>query len=89
MPRISEMPDVDFDGVDRPYVPPERLRISDRLKLHRTWDTEIDPVSYEVIRHNLWQVNEEHGATIQRISGSPVAMIRASSARYFSARSEG
>jgi N-methylhydantoinase B len=31
-------------------------------------------VTYEVIRHNLWTVNEEHGATIQRISGSPVAV---------------
>ena len=31
-------------------------------------------MTFEVIRHNLWNVNEEHGATIQRISGSPVAM---------------
>ena len=26
------------------------------------------------MRHALWNVNEEHGATIQRLSGSPVAM---------------
>ena len=31
-------------------------------------------VTYEVIRHNLWNINEELGMTIQRISGSPVAM---------------
>ena len=74
MPRISEMTDVDFNGVDQPYVPPKVLTISDNLKLHTNWDREIDPVTYEVIRHNLWQINEEHGATIQRISGSPVAM---------------
>lgn len=74
MPRISELTDVDFNGVDQPYVPPAELTISDKLKLHQTWDDEIDPVTYEVIRHNLWQINEEHGATIQRISGSPVAM---------------
>ena len=74
MPRISEMPEVDFNGVNHPYVPPKKLRISDKLKLHKIWDEDIDPVTYEVIRHNLWQVNEEHGATIQRISGSPVAM---------------
>jgi N-methylhydantoinase B len=74
MPRISEMHDVDFNGIDQPYVPPAVLSISPKLKLHRDWDTDIDPVSYEVIRHNLWQINEEHGATIQRISGSPVAM---------------
>jgi len=74
MPRISEMTDVDFNGVDQPYVPPKVLTISDKLKLHQNWDQDIDPVTYEVIRHNLWQINEEHGATIQRISGSPVAM---------------
>ncbi|MGR8946785.1 MAG: hydantoinase B/oxoprolinase family protein [Gammaproteobacteria bacterium] len=74
MPRISEIKDVDFNGVEHPYVPPRELTISPKLKLHRKWDKEIDPVTYEVVRHNLWQINEEHGATIQRISGSPVAM---------------
>ena len=74
MPRISELTDVDFDGVNNPYVPPKELRISPKLKLHRDWTRDIDPVTYEVIRHNLWQINEEHGATIQRLSGSPVAM---------------
>ncbi|MBK8958433.1 MAG: hydantoinase B/oxoprolinase family protein [Proteobacteria bacterium] len=74
MPRISEMTDVDFNGIENPYVPPKELRISPKLKLHRAWDENVDPVTYEVIRHNLWQINEEHGATIQRLSGSPVAM---------------
>lgn len=74
MTRISQMPDTDFDGVNQPYVPPRTLRVSEKLSLHRRWDAEVDPVTYEVIRHNLWNVNEEHGATIQRISGSPVAM---------------
>ena len=74
MPRISEMTDTVFDGVAHPYVPPKVLDISDTLTLHRDWETEIDPVTYEVVRHNLWNINEEHGATIQRISGSPVAI---------------
>ncbi|MGD9601402.1 MAG: hydantoinase B/oxoprolinase family protein [Gammaproteobacteria bacterium] len=74
MPRISQITDIDFDGVNHPYVPPKELRIAPKLKLHRDWDTEVDPVTYEVVRHNLWQINEEHGATIQRLSGSPVAM---------------
>ncbi|MBX9606945.1 MAG: hydantoinase B/oxoprolinase family protein [Gammaproteobacteria bacterium] len=74
MPRISEMTDVDFNGVENPYVPPKVLRIASKLKLHQRWDENVDPVTYEVIRHNLWQINEEHGATIQRLSGSPVAM---------------
>ena len=74
MRRISEMTETHFDGVSRPYVPPRELAISETLALHRDWETDIDPVTYEVIRHNLWNINEEHGATIQRISGSPVAI---------------
>lgn len=63
-----------FDGVSKPYVPPEKLRISPKLKLHTDYDEAIDPVTYEVIRHSLWSINEEHGSTIMRISGSPVAI---------------
>lgn len=32
-----------------------------------------DPVTFEVLRHRLWQVNEEQGDTILNVSGSPVA----------------
>lgn len=74
MPKLSEITGVAFDGVKKPYVPPKELAIDGSLKLHRTWATDIDPVTYEVVRHNLWNINEEHGTTIQRISGSPVAV---------------
>jgi N-methylhydantoinase B len=56
------------------YVPPKKLTISPKIKLQRHVAARIDPITYEVIRHALWHVNEEHGATIQRVSGSPVAM---------------
>ena len=58
MRRISEMTETRFDGVAKPYVPPQKLSISDKLTLHRDWETQIDPVTYEVIRHNLWNINE-------------------------------
>jgi N-methylhydantoinase B len=74
MAKISEIDDVKFDGVKHPYVPPKQLRISPRLKMHTRHLRDLDPVTFEVIRHNLWNINEEHGATIQRISGSPVAV---------------
>ncbi len=74
MPRISEMRGTDFDGRNMGYVPPQTLRISPQLRLQRSVATGIDPITYEVVRHALWHVNEEHGATIQRVSGSPVAM---------------
>ena len=63
-----------FDGVAKPYVPPAKLNVSPKLKLQTAHDEEIDPVTYEVIRHSLWSINEEHGSTIMRISGSPVAI---------------
>ena len=74
MPRVSEMKGVAFDGRAMGYVPPKTLTVAKKLKLHTKVARRIDPITYEVVRHSLWHVNEEHGATIQRLSGSPVAM---------------
>jgi N-methylhydantoinase B len=74
MPKVSEMKDAAFDGKKMGYVPPKKLSISPKLKLQTKRVKNIDPITYEVVRHALWHVNEEHGATIQRLSGSPVAM---------------
>jgi N-methylhydantoinase B len=63
-----------YDGVTFPYIPKATLAIDPGLSLHTDWTDKIDPITYEVVRHNLWTVNEELGMTIQRISGSPVAM---------------
>ena len=32
-----------------------------------------DPVTFEVLRHRIWQINDEQGKTIINVSGSPVA----------------
>ena len=74
MLKVSEMKGAAFDGRNMGYVPPKKLSISLKLKLQRKAAGNIDPITYEVVRHALWHVNEEHGATIQRLSGSPVAM---------------
>jgi N-methylhydantoinase B len=74
MLKVSELKNVSFNGRETGYVPPEKLRISKKLKLHTRGAKKLDPITYEVIRHSLWNANEEHGATIQRLSGSPVAM---------------
>jgi N-methylhydantoinase B len=63
-----------YDGVTFPYIPGPTLAIDPRLSLHTGWTDKIDPITYEVVRHHLWNINEELGMTIQRISGSPVAM---------------
>ena len=58
MKRISELSDFDFDGVTNPYVPGATLKISDKLQLHTEYDTDIDPVTFEVVRHGMWNINE-------------------------------
>src|SRR5438094_917468 len=63
-----------YDGTTFSYIPGPTLDIDPSLTLHREFTDKIDPITYEVIRHNLWNINEELGMTIQRISGSPVAM---------------
>jgi N-methylhydantoinase B len=73
-PHPSSVPGGPYDGVTFPYIPSPTLQIDPRLKLHREWTDKIDPITYEVVRHHLWTINEELGMTIQRISGSPVAM---------------
>ncbi len=75
MKKISELTGTKFDGVVNPLRSGATLNISPKLRLHKNFAENIDPVTYEVIRHNLWNINLEHGATIQRISGSPVAIF--------------
>jgi N-methylhydantoinase B len=73
-PHPSSVAGGPYDGVTFPYIPKATLDIDPKLALHTDWTDKIDPITYEVVRHNLWTVNEELGMTIQRISGSPVAM---------------
>jgi N-methylhydantoinase B len=68
---------VSWDGVRDAYVPSSDFgsRISPTVRLHVDAAEDLDPVTYEVIRHNLWMVNLEHGETMTRLSGSPSANI--------------
>ncbi len=33
---------------------------------------QLDPITFEVLRHRLWSINEEAGATLRNVSGSSV-----------------
>jgi N-methylhydantoinase B len=68
---------VSWDGVRDAYVPSPDFgsRIADTVRLHVDAAEDLDHVTYEVIRHNLWMVNLEHGETMTRLSGSPSANI--------------
>ena len=35
--------------------------------------TRVDPVTFEILRHRLWSINEEAGHTLERVSGSLIA----------------
>lgn len=64
--------EIQWNGVDYPYIPPDELRIHESLELHTDADASVDPITHEVLRHALWNVNTEHGNTIMKISGSPI-----------------
>ena len=53
---------------------PELSEISPKLKIF-PYDKnhEVDPITLEVVSHKLWQINDEQGQTLKKISGSPVA----------------
>lgn len=63
-----------WDGRADSYRPgPQwRERLSPALALHDEAVDDLDPITYEVIRHRLWMINTAHGDTVTRISGSPV-----------------
>lgn len=65
---------IKWDGRVHSYrpLPDWRDRVSPKLQFHEEADEDIDPVTYEVIRHRLWMINMAHGETITRVSGSPM-----------------
>ena len=63
--------DIQWDGRNYPYIPNTPLQIDPSLHLHSGAVEEIDPITYEVVRHAMWNINVEHGNTIMKISGSP------------------
>ena len=48
------------------------MNTNDSGKSGATGSTEVDPVTYEVIRHKLWSINTEGSTTVEHVSGSPV-----------------
>lgn len=75
MSTTAETPAIDWDGVTHSYIPGETLRIADSVRRHTTTADDVDPVTFEVIRYSLMNINLEHGQTLQRLCVSPVTMI--------------
>jgi N-methylhydantoinase B len=66
--------DFAWDGKDFPYRPASPLPVSPKLQFHHDTADSIDPITFEVISNRLWNINEEHADTIQRVSGSPIVV---------------
>ncbi|MGW4560208.1 hydantoinase B/oxoprolinase family protein [Streptomyces sp. NPDC004365] len=71
----AETPTVVWDGIARGYVPTEPLPVPASVRLHTTAVDDVDPVTFEVVRYSLMNINLEHGQTLQRLCVSPVTMI--------------
>jgi len=65
--------DIKWDGKVYPYIPSEPLKIDPVIQLQENIEENLDPISFEVIRYAMWNINVEQGNTLLRISGSPIA----------------
>lgn len=70
----SLRPEGFWDGTTHAYIPGAELRVPDELRLHRDAAEEIDPITYEVVRHALWNANAEHVRVIENLAVSPIAV---------------
>jgi N-methylhydantoinase B len=66
---------MDWSGKVLPYRPAPDLRLSDHVEVHHEASEGVDPIDFEVLRHAMWNVNEEHSAAIITVSPSPIAAI--------------
>lgn len=70
--KLAAGPAIEWDGRTYPYCPRADLNIAPSLRLHSKVAQKLDPITFEVVRHAMWNVNVEHGNTIMKISGSPI-----------------
>jgi N-methylhydantoinase B len=63
-----------WDGKTHAYLPGAELRIPAGLALNTARTDEIDPITYEVVRHGLWNANGEHAKVIENLAVSPIAV---------------
>lgn len=65
-----------WDGVNHPYIP-DRDDVIRRAAKHLKFFEKVDPVDailYEVVRHSLVQLTDDHGKVIEQLSGSPITL---------------
>jgi N-methylhydantoinase B len=63
-----------WNGIEHAYIPAPTLRIPDGLKLQTDATEDLDPITFEVVRHSLWNANAEHGAILANLAVSPILL---------------
>jgi len=66
---------IPWDGQRRSYIPANPPVIHPAITLHTSTSADIDPVTAEVVRYALMNINLEHADLIQRLAISPVVMV--------------
>jgi N-methylhydantoinase B len=61
--------------VQRSYIPGATLDIDPSVRLHEGRATEIDPVTYEIVRYSLLNINLEHTALLQKLAVSQLVIL--------------
>jgi N-methylhydantoinase B len=80
--EVPEVPDVAdlkrpesfWDGDQHSYIPSREVKYPASLRLHTEAATDIDPITYEVVRYGLWNANAEHVRVIENLAVSPIAV---------------
>jgi N-methylhydantoinase B len=73
-PSLANERERRLESFENGYLPPKELTLDPSVTLHTEYDAQMDPISYEVLRSKLWNVNWEHFNTIRRVSGSQVVV---------------
>ena len=63
-----------WDGINHAFIPDGPVDDPEGLRLHRDAADDIDPVTYEVIRHGLWNANMDHVRVIENLGVSPITV---------------
>jgi N-methylhydantoinase B len=78
-PLLDELPPARdpafWDGVRQCYIPGPELDIDPSLELHRTVARDIDPVTYELVRYSLLNINLEHTSLLQKLAVSQLVIL--------------
>jgi N-methylhydantoinase B len=63
-----------WDGTTHAYIPASTLKVPEGLTLQTEAADDVDPITFEVVRHSLWNTNSEHGAVLANLAVSPILL---------------